>query len=147
MLNIIKYDNANALEATWLDAEGKQIVSIAYADVQMDLLRADVVKYGGDITQFETLISDIEFNIQPPIPLPVVVPSIVSMRQARLALLKVGLLTTVSNLVQQGSEEDKITWEFSTEIARDFPLVQNMKVPLGLSEEDLDNLFILASTL
>ena len=65
MLNIIKYDNANALEATWLDAEGKQIASIAYADVQMGLLRADVVKYGGDITKFEPLIADVEANIQP----------------------------------------------------------------------------------
>lgn len=65
MLNIIKYDNANALEATWLDAEGKQIASVAYADSQIDLLRADVVKYGGDITPFEALIADVEANIQP----------------------------------------------------------------------------------
>ena len=65
MLNIIKYDNANALEATWIDAEGKQLSSIAYADVQMDLLRADVVKYGGDISPFESLIAEVETNIQP----------------------------------------------------------------------------------
>ena len=77
----------------------------------------------------------------------VAVPQRVSMRQARLALLQIGLLSTVTSLIQQGSEEDKITWEFSTEIVRDFPLVQHMKEPLGLSEQDLDNLFILASTL
>lgn len=65
MLNIIKYDNANALEATWLDADSKQIASIAYADSQINLLRADVVKYGGDITPFEPLIADVEANIQP----------------------------------------------------------------------------------
>ena len=91
MLNIIKYDNANALEATWLreltpevitpevlDEEGnvtetskvtaatyEQIASIAYADTQMDLLRADVVKYGGDLTEYEDLIAEVESNIQP----------------------------------------------------------------------------------
>lgn len=66
MLNIIKYDNANALEATWLDADSKQIASIAYADTQIDLLRTDVAKYGGDITPFESLIAEVEANIQPP---------------------------------------------------------------------------------
>ena len=76
-----------------------------------------------------------------------VIPSIVSIRQARLALLQFGLLSTVNNAIVQGTEEDKITWEFSTEISRDFPLVQNMKILLGLTETDLDNLFRLASTL
>lgn len=173
MLKIIKYDNANALEATWLreitpevttpevlDADGnvvepskitpatyEQVASIAYADVQMDLLRADVAKYGGNITPFESLIAEVQANRQPLVPQPVTIPSVVTMRQARVALLRMGLLSIVTNTINSGTEEDKITWEFSTEIARDFPLVQNMKVPLGLSEQDLDNLFILASTL
>ena len=77
----------------------------------------------------------------------IIIPTTVSMRQARLALLQMGLLTTVTDAINSGTEEDKITWEFSTEIARNFPLVQNMKHPLGLSEQDLDNLFVLASTL
>jgi hypothetical protein len=65
ILNVIKYTNANAIEATWLDDGFKQIASIAYADSQMDLLRADVAKYGGDLTDFADIIADVEANIQP----------------------------------------------------------------------------------
>jgi hypothetical protein len=75
------------------------------------------------------------------------VPLVVSMRQARLALLQVGLLGVVQSAIDNGSQEDKITWEFSTEVARDFPVVQNFKTTLGLSEGQLDDLFTLASTL
>lgn len=77
----------------------------------------------------------------------VTVPTKVSMRQARLALLQVGMLPMVQVAIDSGTLEDKITWEFSTEVARDFPVVQNFKTTLGLSEEQLDSLFILASTL
>ncbi|MES2499270.1 MAG: hypothetical protein V4570_01940, partial [Pseudomonadota bacterium] len=37
-------------------------------------------------------------------------PSIVSMRQARLALLQFGVLSMVDAAIAQGSEADKITW-------------------------------------
>lgn len=147
MVNIIKYNNANALEATWLDAEGNQIASIAYADVQMDLLRADVSKYGGDLSDFEVLIAEIEANIQPEVPQPLIVPNVVEMAQARLALLQFGLLATVNAAIAQGSEADKISWEFRGTVKRDDPLVQNMKAVLNLSETDLDDLFTLAASL
>jgi len=80
------------------------------------------------------------------IPAPVI-PSIVSMRQARLALLQAGLLSTVNAAIGAGGDADKIEWEYAAEVNRNTPLVQNMKVGLSLSESDLDNLFTLASTL
>lgn len=78
---------------------------------------------------------------------PVPIPTTVSMRQARLVLLQFGLLATVEGAIAQGSEADKIEWEYATEVNRNTPLVQNMKVGLNLSENDLNNLFTLASTL
>ena len=78
---------------------------------------------------------------------PPVIPAVVSMRQARLALLQQGLLSTVDASVAAGSEADKITWEYATEVNRNEALVQNLAVVLGLSELDLDNLFALASSL
>jgi hypothetical protein len=77
----------------------------------------------------------------------VVAPSVVSMRQARLALLQSGLLSTVSAAIVAGGEADQIEWEYATEVNRNQPLVQNMKAGLGLTEKDLDNLFILAASL
>jgi hypothetical protein len=147
MLNIIKYDNANALEATWLDAEGNQIASIAYADTQMDLLRSDVTKYGGSLKGYESLIAEVEAKIQTEVTQPVFAPLTVSMRQARLALLQSGLLSTVNAAIAAGSEADKITWEYATEVRRDDALVTNLSAALNLKESDLDNLFTLASSL
>ena len=81
-----------------------------------------------------------------PAPEPVI-PSIVSMRQARLALLQSGLLSTVSAAIAAGGESDQIEWEYATEVNRNQPLVQNMKSGLNLSDADLDNLFTLAASL
>ncbi len=58
-----------------------------------------------------------EFSKPPqpePEPQPVVIPSVVSMRQARLALLQQNLLATVDAAIAAGNEADKITWEYAT---------------------------------
>lgn len=84
---VIKYTNANALEATWVDqvvvpavgTEGEegyqpeQVTEVerickAYADTQMQMLRDDVAQYGGDLTTYEALIAEVEADIQPPAP-------------------------------------------------------------------------------
>lgn len=82
-----------------------------------------------------------------PIPPAPVIPTQVSMRQARLALLQNNLLDDVENAIANGTRADQITWEYATEVNRSDALVQNLSVALGLSETDLDNLFILASSL
>ena len=75
------------------------------------------------------------------------VPNTVSMRQARLALLQFGLLTLVEGAMTQGTDADKIEWEYAIEVNRNTFLVQNMQAVLGITDTDLDNLFTLASTL
>lgn len=84
---------------------------------------------------------------QPPPPQPPAIPSVVSMRQARLALLQQNLLATVDAAIAAGNEADKITWEYATEVNRSDALVANLAAGLGLTETDLDNLFTLAATL
>lgn len=85
-------------------------------------------------------------------PDPPVVPTIstiVSMRQARLALLRAGLLDAVNgaiaNMVGVPGVEARIEWEFATTVERNSPLVQNTAVALGLTETQLDELFKTAS--
>lgn len=86
--------------------------------------------------------------IEPVIPDPVIViPTTVSMRQARLALLQVEILNEVNTTIAAGTEADKITWEYATEVNRSDALVTNMSIALNLTEQDLDNLFSLANTL
>lgn len=89
----------------------------------------------------------VENKVVTKVPLPSQVPNLISMRQARLALLQSGLLATVDAAIAQGTEADKITWEYATEVYRNDALVANLSVVLGLSSKQLDDLFLLASSL
>lgn len=85
---------------------------------------------------------------EPPAP---EVPQSVTMRQARLALLGAGLLAQVDAAIDQLPDPDKtaarIEWEYSQEVQRDKPFVQMLAPALGLTEQDLDALFVQAATL
>lgn len=77
---------------------------------------------------------------------------VVSMRQARLALLSAGLLGQVDgaiNAIEDPVERQQaqITWEFSTEVERMDPLVTRLGTIFGLTDEQIDDLFFLAKTL
>ena len=79
------------------------------------------------------------------------VPVVVTMRQARLALLGAGLLAQVNTAVANmpGTEGDaaRIEWEYAQEVRRDSPLVAALSVALGLTDETLDNLYKVAAGL
>lgn len=80
------------------------------------------------------------------------VPTVVTMRQARLALLQSGLLAQVeaaiAGIEDAGQRQAvQIEWEYAAEVNRTHPWVQTLSTALGLSEEQLDQLFIQASTL
>ena len=79
------------------------------------------------------------------------VPEVVTMRQARLALLGAGLLAQVNTAVANmpGAEGDaaRIEWEYAQEVRRDSPLVAGLSAALGLSDETKDNLFKVAAGL
>lgn len=70
-----------------------------------------------------------------------------SPRQARLALQQAGLLTAVTDWISSADNTTKIEWEFALEIRRDWPPITLCATYLGLTEEQLDDLFILAATL
>lgn len=79
------------------------------------------------------------------------VPQEITMRQARLALLDIGLLDNVTVVINSLPEPDKtkaqIEWEYSNALQRDNPFVTILGNALGLSSDDIDNLFITASGL
>lgn len=87
-------------------------------------------------------------NQLPPLP----VPGVVSMRQARLALLGAGLLDNVDAAIS-GIDDEKqrrgaqLTWEFSTEVNRYSDLIAALAPALGLADEQIDDLFRMAATL
>lgn len=85
----------------------------------------------------------------PPVRLPC--PHSVTMRQARLALLGVGLLDDVETAIAAMSEPAKsaalIEWNVSNELLRGNPLVAALGPALGLSDAQVDALFIAAAAL
>lgn len=68
-------------------------------------------------------------------------------RQARLALASQGLYEAVQTTVVAISDQARIEWEYATMVERTSPLIDSMKGALGMTDEDLDNLFELAVTL
>lgn len=85
--------------------------------------------------------------IEPPAP----IPTVVSMRKARLALRRNGLLdqvdTVIAGLPSPQREEAQIEWEYATEVVRTSPITQMIAIGLSLTEAQMDDLFTLAETL
>ena len=89
-------------------------------------------------------------DAQPPalpeyVPEVVAVPEVVTMRQARLALLGAGLLAQVNTAVANmpGTEGDaaRIEWEYAQEVRRDSPLAAALSAAFGWTSAQLDDLF------
>lgn len=170
ILKLTKYTNTpGTFEAEWINREVTPAVGIegeegyqpestkdttlrvvAYSGDQIDLFRADVVQYGGEID--EALLAEVQAEWVPPPPPPVVIPQSVTMRQARLALLGIGLLDDVDaaiaaipDPVQRKAAE--IEWEYAQTVDRNSPFTQQMAAGLGLTAEQLDSLFTQAAGL
>jgi len=79
------------------------------------------------------------------------VPQVVTMRQARLALLGAGLLPGVAAAINALSSPQKeaaqIEWEYSQTVERNRGFVLLLGAALGLTELQLDNLFTQAAAL
>jgi len=76
---------------------------------------------------------------------------VVTTRQANRALLQAGLLAEVQPAIDALSEPDRsmadIEWNKSQEVERNHPFVLTLGQALGLTDAELDDLFVLAATL
>lgn len=85
------------------------------------------------------------------IPTPVVVPTVVTMKQARLALLEFGMYNSVEialNAIPDETERTKalIEWEYAGFVDRNSALVTSMAAALSLTPMQLDTLFVTAAS-
>lgn len=125
--------------------------NIEYSDYQVRNNHRDT-SFPADLT--EEILTDFGYIWQDPIPIETHAPPVprqVTMRQARLALLSAGLLQTVNDTITampgtQG-EAARIEWEYALSVDIDSQLVQGLTAVLGLTTEQLDNLFTTASQL
>ena len=159
---VIHYPDTNSVEATWVNqttvfaigTEGEegyvpesvteQVVKChSYADVQMDMLRTDL---GDDVAQYAELIALVEANIKPAEPESVYVPQIVTKAQGIAAMIEVGLWSSVKAFfATEASEAEQDLFSAITEFHRQSPLLVSLKARFDLTDDALDNLFILAS--
>lgn len=80
------------------------------------------------------------------------VPAEVTMRQARLYLLNAGLLSSVDSAIESITDEKvreavRIEWEYSNTVSRNSDTIKLIGERLGLSSEQIDNMFVEASRL
>jgi len=77
------------------------------------------------------------------------IPQSVSMRQARLAMLSAGILDAVESMIAamegDAGKAARIDWEFAKDVRRDWPLVAELGAQLGMTEDQIDELFIAAA--
>lgn len=104
--------------------------------------QTDGQEIAGDDNGFPILIDRVQV---------VLVPGIVTMRQARLALLEAGQLAAVEAAINALPEPQRsaarIEWDYSSEVHRDRAFVQTLGAALGLDAAALDALFTRASEL
>ena len=146
---VIRYTNADAIEATWVNASAVVVKCQAYANSQMDMLAADL---GDDAPDHQALMDEVAATYVPPPPAPPYVPQQVSPRQIRQALNRVpygevALRQAVEAAVAAGDQDTKDWWEFATVFERTNPQVIGMGQVLGVSSEQLDGLWTLAASL
>lgn len=133
------------MRAHHLDANGVIIdtIMVDSLDFMPNLIDASI---GGSIG--DSIINGVAVTKPAP---PPVVPEQVTMRQARLALLGAGLLasvdTAINSLPSPMQEEARIEWDYSSTVERHRSLVQALGGAMGLTEAQLDALFIQATTL
>lgn len=75
-----------------------------------------------------------------------IVPDEVTIRQAELALREAGYLAAVESWVANLDGELEIYWKRSQTVRREHAFVESARVELGLTQQDMDGLFILAAT-
>ena len=97
-------------------------------------------------------ISDVEEgDFPPPVPPPAPVPAEITMRQARLALLGAGKLaavdTAIDAMVEPAKSAAKIEWEYSNTVQRHNGFVAALGPALGLTDAQIDALFLAAQAL
>lgn len=104
-----------------------------------------------DDVQVGHTFNDGEFSAPVVVTLTPVIPSVVSMRQARLALLEIGALDYVQQAIDALPDNlrkaAQIEWDYATAVDRNSELTQMLAAALGLDESHLDELFLTAAGL
>lgn len=76
---------------------------------------------------------------------PLYVPQTATPYQARVVLTQAGLRDQVEAVVAQADQATKDAWEYGISVERNSPMIVSLGAALGLTDEQIDQLFIQAS--
>ena len=79
-----------------------------------------------------------------------IVPQTVTPRQAKIALLQAGLLDEIETVIASIPDETtrriaQVEWEYAQEFRRDWQLLNQLAEQAGISQDQIDELFIAAA--
>lgn len=117
-----------------------------YANIWLSELHPRYGEIVAAIAPFEVEVETPSNELGPPFVSPIVIPMVVSSRQAKLALHEMGYLETVEAAIASGPREIQIEWESNPDFRRDNPNIIALARALGI-EAELPKLFVLAATL
>jgi len=107
------------------------------------------VAFGPNVPEYAPAVpvgGRIEIGAPPTID-PNTVPAVVTRRQALLALLAAGKLDAVELVIQNAPRAVQIAWGSAGTFERSSPLIDTIAPQVGLTDADVDNLFIEAAKL
>jgi hypothetical protein len=133
---VIKSDPPQLADLIWGQNLGTAYEIEVYADRQQAI---DAIKA-------------IDPDFEPPEWVPIEIPSVVSMRQGRLALLQAGHLSQVSAAIAaipdpMQRQAAEIEWEYAATIDRNSQLTQAIQHQIGITDSEMDKLFYIAAGL
>jgi hypothetical protein len=118
----------------------------ANAVTERDLLAAQVSELTAAKSMLEARVVELEAELATGVD-ENGVPTVISPLQGRLALKRTGLLESVEAAIVQASGETQIWWEYATLWHRTHSLLNGLASSLGLTSEQVDELFILAGAI
>lgn len=78
---------------------------------------------------------------------PVAIPDIITIKQAKLILNKLGLLEKTEKIISEQPSYVKIVWDYASEFHRDDVILLTIANKLNLTSDQLDSMFIDGSEL
>ena len=137
--------------------ENMNAVNIPLVDVLSELLEKRIVMSDNKYVEFDTSKEVPSADIRTAETLKVEkerelsIPKSITARQARLALLQIGKLAgvtaAIANLQSPMKEQVEVEWEYAADIYRNNGFIDTLGAALGLSDAQLDDLFLQASKL
>lgn len=137
------FNNYNPYDWVWLVQETNKYWSSKYNSYVTEFDEDKLTTIGSekDLSQVLSV-----YGLRGPV---ILVPSQVTMYQARAALIQAGLFQQVDTDIQSlgSSSLEYQAWEYATNFYRNSPFIVSLGTQLGLTSDQIDQLFIAANNI